>query len=258
MKTVKEIKIGIVCGCFPTQPGIAPDELYHRVLAKRIESEKQIVINVSSIWYNTVSSGFALTRQLINTEQPNIILFHVRPDPFLRISKFWMKYTDKEKRVKKKINLDADDSMIVDDFTPSASQRLRQKRDLLHNVFRQFNYLFGILTGSHSTAIKKERISIENILTECKQQKLPLIIIGPASRDTGFFENILLHWLEKKLSLYFTNKNYVTCFGTRDINGEELFMEDGIHVSPSGHKRIADLIYPFLTKIASADANKHH
>jgi len=248
MKTAEEIKIGIVCGCFPTQPGIAPDELYHRVLAKRIESEKQIMLYVSSIWYNTVSSGYALTQQLINTEKPDVVLFHVRPDPYLRISKLWMKYSDKEKRVQKKINLDADDSMIVDDFTPSASQRIRQK-SLLHGAFRQLNYLLGALIGSNSNAIEKERISIENILAECEQQKLPLIIIGPASRDTGFFENILLYRLEKKLSLYFKNKNYVTCFGTKDENGTRLFIEDGIHVSPAGHKRIADLIYTCLIKI---------
>lgn len=254
MKTVEDIKIGIVCGCFPTQPGIVPDELYHRVLAKRIENEKQIIMNVASTWYNTVASGFALAQQLISTEKPDIILFHVRPDPFLRISKIWMKYNDKEKRVKKKINLDADDAMIADDFTPAASQRLRQKKSLLHQAFRQLNYLLGILTGSHSNAIEKERMSIENILVECEQKKLPVIIVGPASRDTGFLENILLHRLEKKLSLYFKDKSYVTCFGTRDKNGERLFMEDGIHVSPIGHKRIADLIYPFLSKIVMANS----
>ncbi len=246
MKTAEEIKIGIVCGCFPTQAGIGPDELYHRVLSKRLESDKQISMNISSIWYNTVSSAFVLTQQLIDTEKPDVILFHVRPDPFLRISKFWMKYSDKERKVKKKINLDADDAMIVDDFTPLASQRLRQKKSLLHRAFRQLNYLLGVLARTNSNAIEKERTSIENVLAECEKQKLPLIIIGPASRDTGFLENILLYRLEKKLLLYFQGKNYVTCFGTRDKNGERLFQEDGIHVSPIGHRRMADLIYPSL------------
>ena len=57
--------------------------------------------------------------------------------------------------------------------------------------------------------------------------------------------------LEKKLAGEFKNDRYryITCFGSRGSHFENLFLDDGVHVSKAGHKRMAELIAPVLMKV---------
>jgi len=73
-----------------------------------------------------------------------------------------------------------------------------------------------------------------------------------------FLENFLLGRLERKIKSVFKSAdiNYVTCFGTHGVKGESLFLDDGIHVSPAGHRRMAELIYPFLKEVSKKVVDK--
>jgi len=236
------MKLGIVCGCLPRQPGIAPGELYHQLLAKRMEKEFGIRTEVSSIWYLTCAESTTRTRKLVDEQNPDILLYHVRPDPYLRASKSWFRYRDKEQQRRRRINFSADDHMVVDVEEP-AEIVLRRRKSKFTRTLRHLNYAIGYLLGVNGKAIKREKEIVSEALQIAHKKNIPVLIIGPASRPRSKVEDFLLLRLEKKLSTFIARENYVTCFGNTDAQGNSLFFEDGVHVNPAGHKRFSELIF---------------
>jgi lysophospholipase L1-like esterase len=144
----------------------------------------------------------------------------------------------------------ADDEMIIEkNFEPHGSLPLR-KRSMFKVISRGLNDMAGILLTVNRRAIERGKKLLKEIVTLCKERDIHLIIIGPASRPRSKVENYLLNRLEVKLASEFKNEiqNYITCFGKRGSNNENLFLEDGVHVSKEGHKRIADFITPVMLK----------
>lgn len=243
------IKIGIICGCLPEQYGIEPVDLYHQVLSRKIECELERQIEISSAWYTTLAASYSNSVKMIEASTPDLVFYHVRPDPYLRVSKLLLKYTDVTSQAFSKINLNADDSMIVDEDNNVERSVLRRKLKTVHILFRNLNYISGLIFGSNRAAIKKEEEVIQNMIRYTDGKKIPLLIMGPASRPRSFIENRLLFKLEKKLHSKFKDKKYISCFGILDKNGEALFMNDGVHVNKNGHFRFSELIFPALKKI---------
>ena len=111
---MEPIKTGIVCGCLPKQFGIESELLYHQLLSKKTESQFGITLDVSSIWYTTLHESNSKAIELIKLKKPSLLIYHVRPDPFLRMSKLFVRYSNYEEISKIKFNYNADDSMIFD------------------------------------------------------------------------------------------------------------------------------------------------
>ena len=244
------IRIGIVCGCLPTQSGIQKFELYHHHLAEKIKTQFQSETIITSIWYTTLSECVEQTKKIIALDDPDILLFHVRPDPFLRASKLFVRYTDRNNKVRFYFNFNGNDTTIKEpDFADLPARRIRKKH-WWSSLMRNSNYSLGLLLGISNKTIRREKILMNDVVDLCREKNKKVILIGPASRPRSKMENYLLKRLEKKVAQTFVNSAipYVTCFGERGEKGENLFFEDGIHVSAAGHKRISNLIYPYIQK----------
>jgi hypothetical protein len=236
------MKLGIICGCLPKQPGIGPGELYHQLLATLIEKGFGFRPEVSSIWYVTFAESTIQTRRLVDGQNPDILLYHVRPDPYLRASKPWFRYRNKEQKRCWRINFSADDHMVVDVEEPVEIVQ-RRKKTKTAKTLRHLNYAIGYLLGVNSQAIKREKKVVAEALQIAGKKNIPVLIIGPASRPRSKVEDFLLLRLEKKLRASVPAENYVTCFGSIDTQGNPLFFGDGVHVNPAGNKRFSELIF---------------
>jgi len=246
------IRVGIVCGCLPTQAGIAEHELYHQLLAQQLHEEQSEELCISSTWYMTLAESKKKMEELISAGQPGVILFHVRPDPYLRISRLLFRYRDSSNRLRWQLNYNADDAHVQErSYSPRGSLPVRNA-SILKNSFRDLNYIAAWLFGVHGKAIERWKEKLEEISVTCNESGVQLIMIGPASRPRSKIENFLLKRLETRLASEFKNDrfHYITCFGTFGNGGEKLFLDDGVHVSPSGHRRIAELIFPVMKKYA--------
>jgi hypothetical protein len=245
------IKAGIVCGCLPTQTGIATGSLYPSLLSDRIYNDTGIHLEFSSIWYTRLSDCMNKVKELQHRDNPDLILFHVRPDPFLRLSKFLIRYRDRSGHLRFLVNLDATDATLLERDYSARNSLAHRERNLFKHLTRSFNYLAGIISGVQRRAILAEIKLIQELVHFCESQKKQLIIVGPASRPRSNVENTLLMQLERSLATHFatTGIPYISCFGTRGSNNESLFMADGVHVSRDGHIRMADLISPVVLQV---------
>lgn len=237
---MRTLKLGIVCGCLPRQYGIAPQDLYHQVLAQKIRSSLKLELDVHSVWYTTLAESAAKTKKLLDEAGPQLLIYHVRPDPFLRASKLLVKYTDSEGARRSMLNFAANDSCIVD--RDDYDQRQRPKRPKLKSFFRSLNYLGGFMLGTYKKASERELRIIQEVEILCQEKKIPLLVVGPASRPTSLTENAWLSRLEKRMSGQLRHLHYISCFGTHNEKGATLFMEDNVHLNRDGHHRIARLI----------------
>ncbi len=240
------IKVGIVCGCLPAQSGIQTAELYHQLMAEKIFVQYNARLAVSSTWYTTLSESKAKAEEGIKKENPEILLYHVRPDPYLRLSKLFIRFRDPQNRLHILFNRRADDSVVKQKEYPDGNSRPLKEKSITRKLFRAANYIAGCLFGINKQVIEKEKILLYEMADICKKKKIHLVLIGPPSRPRSSMENYLLFKLEKKLGEVFNDGrfNYVTCFGIKGRNNENLFFEDGIHMNRDGHKRMADLICP--------------
>lgn len=243
------IKIGIICGCLPSQYGIESSDLYHQVLSRKLEQEMNQQVDIASVWYTTLADSYPNSVRMIETKGPDIVFYHVRPDPYLRLSKLRLRYLDKSGLVLSKWNFNAEDGMIIDRDDNVERSPLRKKSGSMRRLVRLLNYGAGYLMGSNAAAIRKEELVIGALVRYADEKALPLLIIGPASRPRSLAENRLLFKLEKRLKTRFGRNNYVSCFGSQDEQGNALFMEDGVHVNKKGHFRFSELIFPVLKKI---------
>ena len=244
------IKAGIICGCLPTQLNIEPGDLYHQLIAQKIRSQFGVGLDVVSIWYTTLAESTGKVLELIAKENPDLVLYHVRPDPYLRISKLFVRYKDLKDQFRIKFNFNGNDQNISDGNPTIRTRRGNKKKSGFNIFLRELNYRIGYIAGINTIAIKKEFDTLKEISSYCRDKDLFLVIIGPASRPRSKMEEFLLQRLDESLFGFFRSAdvNYVRCFGATGKNGESLFFEDKVHVNRDGHKRFSELLYPEIEK----------
>jgi len=249
-----ELKIGVVSGCLSKQEEIDSKDLYHQLIKKNIQETLNIQIQFSSVWYTTLSGSVSKVVEMIENQNTNIILYHVRPDPFLRLVKLIIRYKDQSGKLNIRLNLDADDSKIKEkDYINDIYVPQTKEKSFYKIVFKELNNISGYLLGIASKAICRQKTILDRIIKLCEEKNTQLIIVGPASRPRSSIENRILKVLDEKLHAYLAgrNINYIEFWGTKDKDGNSLFMDDGLHVSKVGHIRIANLIQPFIKGIAN-------
>ncbi len=240
------IKTGIVCGCLPTQHGILQEQLYHQILSAEVMQCAGVRLSISSAWYTKLHNGTDVCEKLIEEARPEILLYHVRPDPYLRASKLMMSYRTQSGIKKRRLNFDANDCMAFDRDDNMAEQSVRKEKGKVRAYFRHLNYVLGLLAGSNKNAVKKQAATIESVLALAHKNNIRVFIVGPASRPRSRVEEFLLNRLENTLRTRFQGGQYITCIGSNGATGEPLFFDDGIHVNPAGHRRFAELIFKQL------------
>jgi|GEM_PF-2178772 hypothetical protein len=247
----QEYILGIIGGCFPVQEQIKHDELYHQLIAHRLLDESGINLRTEISRYDLINECEEAFNNIISKVIPDILLFHVRPDPYLINSKVYARFVNKNKIKTSKINLHKLSGFKEPDLIAVNTRDFngrKKRKQYLRKIFRELNYLAGILSGNNSITIDKFVEIIYFLKSKCESRNIKLIVQGPPSRPRSKMENYLLNKLNKKLFARLLNSDieYIPCFGEYDEDGNYIFLGDNIHLSSFGHKKIAGLLYPAI------------
>ena len=179
----------------------------------------------------------------------DILVFSIRPEPFLRLVKLYYKF------------LDPSTCKIRRSFTfPRINQVNSERYDILHSEGRfnpieasdssiirkilvSLNYISGSLLGNDNYSLRKYLELINEIILFCKDNSIKLYILGSPIRTNTLTEKYLSLKLNKfmRKSLNIAEENFINGSDLTD-NGELLF-RNGIYATEKYHKLIANRIF---------------
>ncbi|MFC2131259.1 hypothetical protein ACFLSQ_07480 [Bacteroidota bacterium] len=245
-------------GCFPVQYNIPFGKLYHQTI-KIMLGTLSIVSIIKIVRYERFANCLRKIENLHQISPFDYLVFHLRAEPLMRLSKFLYKYIDFNGKLKYSFNLpflkviNPEKYDLLDLRRTSLERTEWSDRPAFYRTLRKLNYILGSLIGNRKYAVVKYLQLISEIQTFCLENGIKLILVGPASRPYCKYENSL----SKKIHHTFSNEAklndilYLNIMGRIDENGNSMFFENGIHVSQAGHDKIGKLIFDKIKEIES-------
>ena len=236
-----------VGGCFPVQHNIVFEDLFHQKLKRKLENKFNTRLNVNIIRYELFSTLIGKIETLAKQKQLNLIVFHVRPEPYLRRIKLLYKYIDDQGKLKWSFNLPSFNLLKSEKFDMLISRRIfdfniKQRQSLFHSFLISCNYILGRLIRNEHYALKSYWAIIDNVIDFCEKNKIKLIILGPNRRNNNCLEPSLCKDLDLYISKRLKNQHYI-CGYERGINSTKMNQENGIHVTQAYHDLISEKLY---------------
>ena len=239
----------IVGGCFPVQYNILPERLYHYTLRAGLAAAGSPWPGLAIVRYERLSTCLAKLKAAHAQQPTQVVLFHVRAEPVLRLTKLYYRYLDDTNRVRHSLNVpwgrpgnpEQYDLLTRRQPPPPLAPPPETRR---HQQLRQLNLQLGTWAGNRRRALHQYQRLVLAIADFCRQQGIQLLLIGPVSRPCGPVENQLSAQLSAAFAALATQHvlEYLPTLGELDTAGQPLFFPNGIHVSPAGHDRIAQLL----------------
>lgn len=249
------MKIAIVGGCFTCQHNIPFNRLYHQTLVDLL-SGQGIEAEVQSIRYERLAKTIEKIEALRNGYGFNILLFHLRAEPLMRMVKFYYKYLDENGKMHRSLNIPIFRLFYPEKFDVLLSRRLQtdtvsSKESKMHIWLKGINYRFGNFIGNQRHAIKMHNNFLITLQEYCHCHKINLLVLGPVSRPCSAFENHLSKRMDKEFAMFCKKRGmrYVNLLGEITSTRENMFFENGIHVSQAGHDEVAKILRDRILEI---------
>lgn len=243
----KIVNFTFMGGCFPVQHNIKHENLFHQLIKGEMERKHSCELKVNIIRYERLLTCLEKIIEY-HTENPiDVLVFHIRPEPFLRLSKLYYKYVNESGTLCRSLNLPFFKLINPEKYDYLVLGRRfiinpKIKESKLHKVLIDLNLILGGLATNHYLTLKAYVNLLKQIISYCEDKKVKLILLGPALRPHTRIENLLSAKLNKYVlkSLERTNITYVSGLGEVSEFNMPLFFENGIHVNESYHKLIAN------------------
>jgi len=233
-------------GCFPVQHNVVFEDLFHQKLRRKIENTFTNQLNVNIIRYERLSNVLDKLGILAGSKNLDLIVFHVRPEPYLRLIKLLYKYIDNKGKLKWSLNLPSINLLYPEKYDMLDLSRIfhveiKQRKSVFHNFLLSCNYIFGNMIGNKHFALKSYNRTVKGIVDFCNSNSIKYIILGPNRRNNNHLEPSFC----RDLDLYITNridkKNYICGYEYDKIR--KMNQENGIHVTQDYHDLIAEKLY---------------
>ncbi len=246
-------KLGIVGGCFPAQHNVLHKDLFHQRLRSMIERGSDCSMEVHIERYEQLSKALRKVQNAIESGCHGIV-FQVRPDPYLRLSKLWYNYTDEQGKVRASLTLPQiqhvpSEQQIHHNVSQQAMPTRTESKGKLHAVLRELNYCAGVITFANRLALRRYAKLVLEVEKLCSEYSVALTVIGAGSRPRTPIEQYLSWKLERYIRKFvqpIKTIRYVNIWGTHSEKGEYLYFEDGMHILPIGHERVATFLYSIV------------
>ena len=250
-------------GCFPVQYNVVFEDLFHQKLKQKIENNFTNKLNVNIIRYERFSNVLDKTKTLADSKKLDLIVFHIRPEPYLRLIKLFYKYTDNKGKLRWSLNLPSFNLLNPEKYDILDLRRIfhvniEQRKSVIHKFLISCNYIFGSIIGNKHYALKSYNRTIKGIIDFCNSNSIKYIILGPNRRNNNHLEPALC----RDLDLYITNRidkqNYICGYEKDKIR--KMNQENGIHVTQDYHDLIAEKLYKVIldNKLLSTTCGKKH
>lgn len=242
-----------VGGCFAVQHTIVFEDLFHQQLKRRIEGEKAIRLNINIIRYARLNTVLERIETLLEKKGLNQLVFHIQPEPYLRMVKAMYRYTNEKGKVKWSLNLAILDKLNSEtyDYLEMPGQRhieIKTENSKLHQFLISCNYLLGTLLGNERIAKRRYQMLCNDVINLCKGKNISCLLLGPNRRSNTLLEPLFCKALDEYISMRTDSETYVSGF-IRD-DEEKMNMENGIHVTQAYHDRIGERLYAKLRDMA--------
>ena len=249
------MKIAIIGGCFTNQHNIPFDRLYHQTIKRKLENIGTQV-EIRTIRYERISTCLEKIMELQRDYPFDLLLFHLRAEPIMRMSKLYYKYLNAEGKLKHDLNIPLMNILYSEKFDLLSQRQVSIQLDdnmiesKAYHSLRELNYLAGSLIGNRSFALKALEKTILEIHVFCMKKKLNFLLLGPVSRPFSRFEDNLSEEINRRFeSVTKENSiNYLNLIKKVSKDKESMFFKNGIHVSQAGHDEIARMICEKLIK----------
>ena len=250
-------------GCFPVQWDIVYEDLFHQKLRQKIEENYNNKLNINIIRYERFSTVLDKIISLAGLRKLDLIVFHIRPEPFLRLTKLIYKYIDNKGRLRWSLNLPYINLINPEKYDMLDLNRLfhvnvKQRKSLFDKFLVSFNYLFGTIVGNKRYALKNYYLTTKKIIDFCHTNNIKYIILGPNRRSNNYFEPSLCRDLDLYISNKIDKQNYIC--GFLNDTTQKMNQENGIHVTQAYHDLIANRLYETIVneKLFSPTRIKKH
>jgi len=259
-KKSKSINFTFVGGCFPVQIDNLFEDLFHQKLKRKIEGEYEINFNINIIRYERFDTCLKKIKTYNESFPIDILVFHIRPEPFLRLVKFYYKYLN--------INGELEKSLNFASFKMSKAEKnniLNFEKGIIYNSYKEetwfrkllidLNYIIGRYFGNLKYAINRYYELTFEISKYCKQANIKIIVLGIGYRNNTPYAKILCNRLNNYLQNNFANQDvlYIENLSLVSRNTDQYFQNDGIHASDKYHELIAEVLFNNLINLI-ADA----
>ena len=256
-----EINFTFVGGCFPVQKNILFENLFHQLLKQKIENIKDVKFNINIIRYERFKNCITKISSYKEKNPIDILVFSIRPEPFLRLVKLYYKFLDPSTgKIRKSLNLP-----VINQANPEQYDLLSLETrfnpleasdsSIIRKILVNLNYISGSLLGNDRYALLKYLDLINEIILFSRRNNIKLYILGSPIRTNTLVEKCLSQKLNKfmRKSLNIAEENFVNASDFID-NGKLLF-KNGIYANEKYHKliakRILERILPTIDKIAT-------
>jgi len=239
-------EICFVGGCFPVQHNIVFENLFHQKLRRKIENCFNNKLNFNIIRYERFITVLDKIKTLADSKNLDLIVFHVRPEPYLRLIKLFYKYIDDNGKLKWSLNLPSFNLLNPEKYDMLDLSRLyhvntKQRKSLFHKLLISCNYIFGKIMGNKHYAIKRYYETTNGIIDFCSTNNIKYVILGPNLRSNNYLEPSLCRDLDFYISLRIDKQIYISGYEKDKIN--KMNQENGIHVTQDYHDLIAEKLY---------------
>jgi len=255
-KSQEKVSLAFVGGCFPVQHNILYEDIFLTKAKKKIESFFNIELQTDIIRYERLSTVMDKIKKLNGHKSINILIFSIRPEPYLRLVKFYYQYIDNEGTIKHSLNMPVFKIVNPEKYDILILSRKynygrKQKEAVFYKFLIDFNYRIGELFGNKSYALKKNVELVARIIQYCSNNNIKLILLGPNLRANTKYEPHLSKELDYKMRNSFPGIHYINGL---DVNykGKEVLQKNGIHVNEQYHEMMADRIGTYLKQLVSS------
>jgi hypothetical protein len=246
------MKIAIVGGCFISQHNIPADKLYHQTAKKLLERESHHIV-IRTVRYERIFGTLSKIKDLKNEFEFDLLIFHLRAEPVLRMSKLYYKFTDDKGVKRNSINTPFNSPSIPERHDLLSADRIdiednRKPDTRLHHMLRELNYYCGTIAGNRRNALKQYLELTKEVVKFCHETNSSLLLIGPASRPFSTFENDLSKRIDRQFSEFARDDRikYMQLLGYTTSKKEPMFFPNGIHVSQAGHDETGHRLYKLI------------
>ncbi len=242
-----EFNFTFVGGCFPVQGSIIFEELFHQLMKTYFENQYRVNFNVNIIRYERFKTCLTKITKYVDNNPTDVLVFCIRPEPILRLTKLSYKFNDNLGQVRRTFNLPYSKQLNPEEYdllyTQSNLVPTNKPQITRSKIWTNMNYFLGLIIGNNRIALKKYLALINQLILYCNANNIPLLIMGPAIRTNTLLEKII----SKKLETYMKKNINVSedkfIIGSDLIkDGKKLFQDNGIHANKYYHKLIADRI----------------
>jgi len=244
------VNFTFVGGCFPVQYNIMFEDLFHQKLRRKIENLNKVNLNINIIRYERFNTCLSKIITYHTSNPIDILVFHIRPEPFLRLVKFYYKYLNNNGKLKHSLNIPLFKIIYPEKYDllilgRRFEMKSKQNDSRFHKTLVDFNYKTGIVFGNIQYALKKYFELVFNVINYCNSANIKIILLGPALRSNTSFEPILCQKLNGYIKNRLEDRNiaYIDGLDIYSENFESLFHSNGIHATEAYHELISGRLY---------------